>query len=275
MYINKNKIAILLATYNGAKYLKVQMDSLFAQTSKDWTLFVHDDGSTDNTMDIIDSYKVKYGEKVVVIDDGIKGLRARNNFFHLLEVVDSEYYMFCDQDDYWHPDMVEIFESKLEEININGVKPLVLHSDYSLADGNLKIQSLSYWDKAHIVPERLYNKNIICLANPIRGANALLNKAMKQLLFPLKQNNFMYDNWLGYVAACNNAAITPIHKPTNIYRIHENNCIGSSLGSKKSIATILKGNIEKYKTLKTGDYGSPLRYIYYKIAYCFLRLTTR
>ena len=53
-------IALLLATYNSGKYLREQLDSLFLQTYKDWTLYVHDDGSIDDTLDIVKEYSDKY-----------------------------------------------------------------------------------------------------------------------------------------------------------------------------------------------------------------------
>lgn len=273
MYINKNKIAILLATYNGAKYLKVQLDSLFAQTSQDWTLFVHDDGSTDNTIDIIKSYQEKYGDKIVIIDDGIRGLRARNNFFHLLEIVDSEYYMFCDQDDYWNPDMIDTFLSALEGIKCKSQeKPLLIHSNYSVVDSSLNIIYESYWDKVGIDPKDVYSEGLISIANPIRGANALINNALKSKIVPVQDNLLMYDSWLSLVAARVNALIIPIYRPTNLYRIHNSNCLGSNLTSTKhSIISILKGNIEKYRALESASYGSIVKYIINKIKYTIIR----
>ena len=53
MIKNSTSIAILMATYNGERFIREQLDSLFAQTYTDWTLFVRDDGSTDNTISII------------------------------------------------------------------------------------------------------------------------------------------------------------------------------------------------------------------------------
>mgnify|MGYP003168134053 CR=1 FL=1 len=61
-----DKIAILMATYNGEKYICQQIDSILSQTCKDWELYIHDDGSTDNTIAAVESYVEKYPDKIQV-----------------------------------------------------------------------------------------------------------------------------------------------------------------------------------------------------------------
>ena len=86
-----------MATYNGEKYLKEQIDSLLSQTYTDWTLYIHDDGSTDGTKNILSSYHQEY-DKIQVLDyPSCHG--AKENFFSLLNAVDADYYFFSDQDE--------------------------------------------------------------------------------------------------------------------------------------------------------------------------------
>lgn len=59
-YNNTNNIAILLATYNGEKFLKEQLDSIYSQSYTNWSLYIRDDGSSDRTIDIIGEYSEKY-----------------------------------------------------------------------------------------------------------------------------------------------------------------------------------------------------------------------
>ena len=99
-------IAILLATYNGGQYLREQLDSLFAQTNQDFRIVIHDDGSTDNTVEIINEYKEKYPERIEVLDGKPKGT-PKANFMYLLSEVEADCYFFCDQDDVWLPTKVE------------------------------------------------------------------------------------------------------------------------------------------------------------------------
>lgn len=88
-------IEILLATYNGEKYLPQQLDSLFAQTNQDWSLIVHDDGSRDDTISIIKAYKSKFPDRIKQIEDGIKSGGAKNNFAHLMVYSTANYVMLC------------------------------------------------------------------------------------------------------------------------------------------------------------------------------------
>lgn len=88
--MDKKTIAVLLATYNGERFLREQIESLYAQTIKDWTIYVHDDGSTDGTKAILDEYAEKKDNFVVLDYPSQKG--ASNNFFSLLKRVDASYF---------------------------------------------------------------------------------------------------------------------------------------------------------------------------------------
>ena len=127
---NNRPIAILMATYNGEKYLREQIDSLLAQTCCDWTLYIQDDGSKDATLDIIKSYD---DERIVLVDVGLTRQGACMNFMSLLNMVESEYYMFCDQDDVWFEDKVELsyMRMKEEELKYGIDRPILVFSDAS------------------------------------------------------------------------------------------------------------------------------------------------
>src|SRR6476661_5807360 len=101
-------VDILMATYNGEKYIENQLLSLIAQTYKSWTLYVHDDGSTDGTLSIIEKYQ-KIDSRIIIIEDNIIFKSASKNFVHLIKHSKNNYTIFCDQDDIW-------FESKLESL---------------------------------------------------------------------------------------------------------------------------------------------------------------
>lgn len=96
-----------MCTYNGERFLKEQLDSLFCQSFDDFIIYVHDDGSKDKTLEILNSYINQYPQKIVLMDDPIKHRGAGSSFMWLLENVESQYYMFCDQDDVWLPSKIE------------------------------------------------------------------------------------------------------------------------------------------------------------------------
>ena len=99
------KVAILLATYNGEKYLRAQLDSLYAQSYRDWKLYVNDDGSTDGTLTILQEYAQRYGNIDLQVNE--HSLRSLRNFMDLLRRAEADYYIFSDQDDVWMPEKVE------------------------------------------------------------------------------------------------------------------------------------------------------------------------
>src|SRR6201996_961620 len=103
---NTPTVHILMATFNGDKYLKDQLDSLISQSYKSWHLHIRDDHSNDNSVDIINDYITKYDNISLTINPtGPDGAAA--NFSSLLDKARADkhinYIMFCDQDDVWKP----------------------------------------------------------------------------------------------------------------------------------------------------------------------------
>src|ERR1700744_365701 len=101
-------ISILLSAYNGERFLKDQIESILAQTNKNWILYIRDDGSKDGTIGIVNFYAERYPHQIIKIEDNAGNLKSAGSFMHMLNNVSSEYYMFCDQDDVWLPFKIEI-----------------------------------------------------------------------------------------------------------------------------------------------------------------------
>ena len=104
----KPQVEILMATYNGSKYLSEQLDSIVKQSYTNWHLTISDDKSSDDTIDIIDTYISKYPNKIRRIGSGIHFGNARDHFFWLLKECDSDYVMLSDQDDVWLDNKIEL-----------------------------------------------------------------------------------------------------------------------------------------------------------------------
>lgn len=220
-------VEILLATYNGEKYLSDQIDSLLSQTVENWTLLVHDDGSTDRTVSIIDLYQRKYPDKIFFIEDGIRNGGAKNNFSHLLSLSNASYIMFCDQDDVWMPNKVEVALEKMLEIEVKFPdRPILIHTDLQVVDKHLNLISNSMFDYQRI------SKNIskledILIQNNVTGCTMMLNSHAKSISLPIPKGAIMHDWWIAAQVILNNGALIFIDRPTIFYRQHDSNSIGS------------------------------------------------
>jgi glycosyltransferase involved in cell wall biosynthesis len=270
-YINKKKIAILLAAYNAEKYLVEQIESLLSQTNKDWTLYIRNDGSKDNTNRIILDYCSRYAN-IIEIDKGGENLGCRNNFFRLLEVVESEYYMFCDADDVWFNDKIELSINRMDKIKlVNPNEPILVHTDSAIYDENLNLIAESFWKTVNINPDKFLTFNQICICCCIGGSTMLFNKKVKELVFPLVNNNLIFDYWIA-INVVKYGVVSTIHIPTKKYRQHNSNVCGVTVGDANSIynklmnaKTLFKSYRMESNMLKTIGYGSFFKYLFYKL----------
>ncbi len=127
------KAVILLATYNGEKYLEELLDSLVNQTYPNVQIYIRDDCSNDSTKDILYKYRNKYNNVHVKI--GKKNLGYPACFYALTDnAPKSDYYFFADQDDVWFLDKVEKAIKKMEELN---GEVIAYYSGYKICNNNL------------------------------------------------------------------------------------------------------------------------------------------
>jgi len=106
-------IDVLMATYNGEKYIKEQIESILNQTYKNIHLIISDDGSKDNTVQILKEYENK--DKRVTVYVQKQNLGYIKNFEFLLTKIENDIYMLSDQDDVWKVDKIENTYNKLKE----------------------------------------------------------------------------------------------------------------------------------------------------------------
>lgn len=100
-------VEVLMVTYNGARLLPAQIESLLAQSHGNWRLLLHDDGSQDATAQLVADYALRYPEQIIVLRDGVACGGAKYNFAHLMAHASADYIMFADQDDIWLPDKMK------------------------------------------------------------------------------------------------------------------------------------------------------------------------
>lgn len=213
------QVDILLATYNGGRYLRPQLDSLFAQTYPHWHLYVRDDGSGDDTLAIIGEYAGKYPDKVTLLGSGNNGLGARGNFSLLMEKSTAPYIAFCDQDDEWLPEKVALFVSAMQQLE-NGQPdiPCMVFSDLEMMDGEGQVFAASLWKHDGLDPRKVQLPRLL-VQNVPYGCAAMVNRCLLRLATPVDARALLHDHWLALLAA---AAGKLAHLPraTMRYRVH-------------------------------------------------------
>lgn len=286
-----NTIAILLGTFNGERFIREQLDSLIGQTCADWELFINDDGSDDATISIVESYCEK--DSRIHILDLAKHVGACRNFLTLLQNVDADYYMFCDQDDVWHSDKIEKSLAAMKEqecgnnnnSNNNGCndsnnknsgssKPVIVHTDLRMVDATGACIGESFWKYSRIIPSAINefrNYASTCVAT---GCTMLFNKAAKECVKFNPSHARMHDAWVTLCVAKNNGIVYALNSATIDYRQHDNNTIGipdirifQPTYKILCFARVLRDNYRQYKMLKELGFPGIITYVKEKIAY--------
>jgi glycosyltransferase involved in cell wall biosynthesis len=217
-----------MAAYNGGQYLSEQIKSVLGQSCKAWQLIIRDDGSTDNSLDVINEYIRLYPENIRLITDRDGRIGTSQNFLRLLGYADTDYIMFCDQDDVWLPDKIAITLNKMkacEEIRGRNI-PVLIHTDLKVVDKHLDIISDSLWQYQHLDPKKGLHLNRLLVQNVITGCTVMINKALKDKIKSVPQHALIYDWWISLVAAAL-GTIDYVPTATALYRQHDNNEIGA------------------------------------------------
>lgn len=221
-----DKIAILMATYNGEKYICQQIDSILSQTCKDWELYIHDDGSTDNTIAAVESYVEKYPNKIHLIDGKSTG-GAKYNFFYMFGQVEAPYYMTCDQDDVWLDKKIELTYDKMLTIENKADVPCLVYTELRVVDSELNTiaDTMSGYQSLDC-HKRTINQFI--LQNSVTGCTMMVNRALRDKMLRITDidNTIMHDWWAALVAA-QFGKTGFIDEPTILYRQHGDNSLGA------------------------------------------------
>lgn len=227
-------IDILMATYNGEKYIENQILSLFQQTHKEWKLYIHDDGSTDNTLNIIKKY-MELDRRIFLIEDNITGLKVGKNFLHTLSFSQENYAIFCDQDDIW-------LEDKLEELlkimtkNDKLDKPVLVYCDgYA-------------WDENSVIhPESISTnhaedlQDFIMFNGGYQGCSIMMNKKLVDIAKSYNGYIYHHDDLVSLIAH-SLGEVYFLPKKLMLYRQHSGAVTGNKDFKKKGFNKLFKNS---------------------------------
>ena len=252
------KCLILMATYNGGKYIKKQIESIINQSVTDWKLIVRDDGSKDETIEIIEKY-VNEDLRIELVRNESEYHGAYLNFWQLIlrakKIEPYQYYFFADQDDIWEKEKLEIFINNAERY---ADIPLYIYSDMSTIDGsdNFLLKSVNATMGISMGQDR---KTLFYSQGYVWGCASMINRKLFELVTPMNPKTkgasiISHDNFyakhaliLGKVVFINNALIK--------HRRHGNNTTGDYSMRLTPLLVIKKGLISLKETAKTHALG--------------------
>lgn len=234
------RIDILLPTYNGAHYLDDLLTSLYAQSYQNFSLYIRDDHSTDETLSIINEWQKKQDNIQLITDSTRVGVVQSLSI--LLSHSKADYIMFCDQDDVWMEDKIE--ESLLRILELEkqhtSQTPILIHTDLKVVDSELKIMHPSFIKYSSLTPRKEHLFNRLLTQNCVTGCTVLFNKALKELSCPLSEKCLMHDWWIALNASAF-GILDYLDKPTILYRQHGKNTLGAiKAASWKQFSRLIK-----------------------------------
>ena len=176
-----------MATYNGAVYIKEQLESILSQIGPEDEIVISDDGSTDATLDVIKSI----GSPCIRIVQGPRMKSPSKNFEHALAQAKGDIIFLCDQDDVWQPNKVAVMLQALKTA-------ACVVSDCCVVDAQLNVMAPSFYHVVRKHEGRWYN---LLVRNCYLGCCMVMRREVLDKALPFPKTVPMHDIWLGNVAA--------------------------------------------------------------------------
>lgn len=217
---------ILLATYNGERFLRQQLDSLLAQTEQDFRISVLDDASTDGTPAVLADYSARFPGKMEVRSVRQHTGDPARNFFALLAGSTGDYVMLCDQDDVWKPDKIRAsLQIMHEQEEKTPDRPVLVHTDLEVVGEDLHRISPSFFAYQRLEPSFSSLPRLV-VQNNVTGCTILMNHCLRERV-RVPASIFMHDWWLALTASAFGTVVC-LREPTVLYRQHQGNVVGAS-----------------------------------------------
>lgn len=230
------KITVLMAAFEGERYIGQQLDSILTQTVPDIRIIISDDGSRDGTRKILEQYERWYPGQIVLKHRARDGAHADRegrippmamNFFWLLSQAEGDYILFSDQDDVWENHKVRTLLGRMRELEreLGKGHPILVHSDMEVTDENLEVISHSFFHYQRCRPNRTAFSKVL-VENPVTGGAVMINRALAVLVDRVPGQCLMHDWWIALAASCF-GTISCVRQPLYQYRQHGGNAMGA------------------------------------------------
>lgn len=191
-------LSVVLATFNGAKYVVKQIDSILNQSYPIVELIIVDDCSTDETVDIIKNYQQQFDN--IVFKQNEKNLGAIGSFQEAVKLAHGDYIAFSDQDDIWELNKLEKQMTMLKDNIVDREIPTLLFHDLTVIDPQDNILSKSFWKQMKFSKAKFCFEKLL-FGNVVTGCTCIINQKMKDSFLEVNINKIMmHDHWFTLIA---------------------------------------------------------------------------
>lgn len=274
----QEKVEILLATYNGERYIREQLDSILNQDYENWVVRACDDASTDCTYEILTEYKKNYPDKFI-LEKNEKGYgSAKLNFFHLLKQSSGDYVMCCDQDDVWLSNKISLTLQEMKKLEKEDV-PVLIHTDLKVVDHTLEVLSDSFFEHSNLRKEFCYRD--VLIQNQVTGCTMMMNQALVNLMnLETDFEEILMHDWMAAILASGMGKVGFVDCPTMLYRQHAVNSVGAKKYGFALLVSKLRNNSIRKSLVDTTrqagqiakTYESVLSTKYYELTYNYAQI---
>lgn len=217
----KPLVSIVLAVYNGSRYLETQIRSILNQSYENIELVIVDDGSSDDSFRIVE--RLAQAESRLKIHRNPRNVGFVKNFLGALRFAMGELVCFSDQDDVWRKDKVEILSSLI----LRDCRNMFAYSDMEICDEELRTIFPSFWKASGIWPRGGMLRELALLRNIAPGCSMMFRKEVRDLLLRVPPNcSFLHDH-LAFIFAASSGKIVYTLEKLVKYRQHAANNIGA------------------------------------------------
>lgn len=222
------RLSVALCTYNGARYLREQLQSIAGQSMPPDEIVVCDDGSTDETLQILNDFAAAATIPVRVHADGDR-VGVVRNFERAIGRCSGDVIALADQDDVWLPEKLKVTVEALEraEKDCPGGIPILVHTDLWVVDSAKNVIAESFYEHQGMIRNKPSNPlPWLLVENYVTGCTLVMNRMLQEESMPIPCEAVMHDWWLALVAAARGRVVT-LPAGTILYRQHGRNAVGA------------------------------------------------
>ncbi|MEH7336855.1 glycosyltransferase family 2 protein [Neobacillus drentensis] len=236
------RISVIVCCYNGAKYVEEQLSSIVNQTRMPDEIVINDDGSSDNTREILSKWK-ETTKVPVVLNFNTERLGYVKNFENALLRTTGDIIVFSDQDDFWYSNKLEIIEHEYK----NDSSLDLIFTDADIVNSNLESKGYSLFESVGLNKRKISNINCgnayqeFLKRNVVTGATMSIRKRVIELVTPFSAE-WVHDAWISLIVSMV-SKVKVLDQNLIKYRQHDFNQIGTTNNLSEKVK----------KALSTGD----------------------